>query len=120
MTAPPPAKVRRPNFTRGEMLCIIHDVKQRRAVILGKLDYSAGITNEKKDRAWDEIVSALNVISHVPRTRNEVRLKFKDMRAQCKAKIAKNVQHMEGTGKSLCREPSPTTVVCTVKLYMPL
>ena len=77
------------------MPCIIHEVKQRRAVILGKLDYSAGITNEKKDRAWGEIASALNVISHVPRTRNEVRLKFKDMRGQCKAKIAKNVPARE-------------------------
>ena len=80
-------------------------MKERQAVVLGTLNYIAGITNERKDRAWDQIASAVNVISHVPRTRSEVRLKFKDMRAQCKAKIAKNVRHMEGTGKSHCYEP---------------
>ena len=82
------------------MLCIIDEVKKRLAIITGKLDYSAGITHDKKERAWQEIATAVNVVSRVPRSAAEVRQKFKDMRAQSKAKYAKHVRHMEGTGKS--------------------
>ncbi|MPC59049.1 hypothetical protein E2C01_053064 [Portunus trituberculatus] len=38
----PPAGVRRPNFTRGEMLRMIHEVKPRLPVITDKLDHSTG------------------------------------------------------------------------------
>ena len=94
----PPAKVRRPNFTRAEMFCIIHEVKQRRALLLGNLNnYAAGITNERRERAWEAIVSTVNAISHITRTPEEIRSKFRDMRAQCKMKISKNVRYMEGT-----------------------
>ena len=100
MSSSPPAKVRRPNFTRGEVLCIIHEVKKRLPIISGKLDFKSGITHQRKDEAWQEITDAVNIISSVPRTMHEVRLKYKDMRTQCKSKYAKHVRHMGGTGKS--------------------
>lgn len=107
-----PAKVRRPNFTRGEMLCIINEVKQRLGVIAGKLDYKSGVTFERKERAWHEITEAVNAISSVKRTSLEVKLKYKDMRAQCKGKYSKYVLHMKGTGKSPSKlvdsHPNPT------------
>ena len=100
MSSSPPAKVRRPNFTCGEVLCIIHEVKKRLPIISGKLDFKSGITHQRKDEAWQEITDAVNIIFSVPRTMHEVRLKYKDMRTQCKSKYAKHVRHMGGTGKS--------------------
>ena len=76
----------------GEMLSIIHEVKERLA--------ATDITHQGKEEAWKEITDAVNAISIVPRTPNEVRRKYDDTRTQFKAKYAKYVRHMGGTGKS--------------------
>lgn len=96
----PPAKVRRPNYTHGEMLCIINEVKKRLDIIAGKLDNKSGVTSERKLKAWQDITEAVNAISSVTRTTTEIKLKYKDMRAQCKMKYSKYLLHQKGTSKS--------------------
>ena len=116
MTSSPPAKVRRPNFSRTEVTCILDQVKQRLPVIGGRLNFNAGITLESKMRAWKDITMAVNEVSQVPRTPKEIRSKYKDMRTQCKAKHAKRARHMEVTSKSHCREPPHPTALYSLVL----
>lgn len=92
------------------MLAVVEEVKKRKAVILGKLEYKAGVTSERKTQAWDEVAAVVNVVARVPRTPEELRRKFKDMRTQVKSKSAALVRHMEGTGKSSLSHTAFTVV----------
>lgn len=61
---------------------------------------------ERKGRTWQNITDAVNPIASIARTSTEIKLKYKDMRVQCKAKYAKYLPHLKGTGKSpSSREP---------------
>ena len=44
------------------MLGTINEVKGKLGLITGKLDYRAGITHEKIERAWQDIATAVNAL----------------------------------------------------------
>lgn len=92
--------MRRPRFSECELLTIVEEVEKRQAIITGKHDYSAGVTAEKKQLAWQQVCQAVSAVSRVQRTPEEVRKKFVDMKSALKSKAAQEVRHMEGTGKS--------------------
>ena len=97
MAGPPPSKTRRPNFSQLELTTLMDEVRKRESIILVKHD--SKVTQEKKTVAWNQITDAVNSVGRVPRTAEELRKKFKDLRAQTKSKAARHAQHMEGTGK---------------------
>lgn len=97
MASEPPKKFRRPRFTDTEALTLVEEVERRCPVIMGRLDNT--VTADKKNRAWEEVTAAVNEVSRVGRTLEELRRKFKDLRSHVKIKSAAELRHIAGTGK---------------------
>ena len=95
---PPRKLVRRPKFSDEEVLALVEEVRKRRGVVLGRHDYKTGVTAQKKQQAWQQICFAVNAVSRVLRSVEEVRRKFVDMKTHVKSKASAEVQHFEGTG----------------------
>lgn len=93
-----PKKTRRPRLSKAEVLALLEEVEKRRGIILGRLDDKAGITSQRKQLAWQQVCDAVNRVSHVPRTADEIRRKFADLKSRVKCKAGEEIQHLEGTG----------------------
>lgn len=101
MSSEPPAKKlsRRPRFTDAETLALVEEVERRFPVIMGRLD--SRVTADTKNRAWEEVTAIVNGCSRIKRTTDELRRKYRDLRAHVKGKAAKEHRHIEGTGKCI-------------------
>ena len=88
---------RRPRFTDAELGTLVKEVERRAEVITGKLD--PGLTCDQKNQAWGQVDDAVNAISHVPRSQQEVRRKYRYLRSRVKCKAAAEQHHTAaGTG----------------------
>lgn len=92
-----PVKRRRPNVSNEELIVLLRDLTERKTIIMGKLD-STRVTKEGKNNAWVAVTEAVNVVSPVRRTEDEVRKKFYD-RSLTKKKISDARQEMLRIGK---------------------
>ena len=88
-------KCRRPRFTDAELIALVEEVERRAEVITGKLD--PGLTCDQKNKAWGEVADAVNAISNVPRSQQEVRRRYRDLRSHVKCKAAAEQRHIAGS-----------------------
>ncbi|XP_050706796.1 nuclear apoptosis-inducing factor 1-like [Eriocheir sinensis] len=98
MSSPPRKIQRRPRFTEAEILALVEEVERREHVILGKHDMRAGVTESTKRYAWEEVCDCVNAVSHVERSVEELKRKFRDLKAQVKSKSAAEMKDMGATG----------------------
>ena len=64
---------------------------------MGKLDNHN--TAAMKNAAWEMVALEVNAVSRVRRTAEEVRRKYKDMKASVKSKASQEIREIDGTGK---------------------
>lgn len=100
MSSPPRKIQRRPRFTEAEILALVEEVERREQIILGKHDMKAGVTEATKRFAWEEVCHAVNAVSLFKRTVEELKRKFRDLKAQVKSKSSAEMKDMGATGLS--------------------
>ncbi len=89
---------RRPRFNEAELFALVEEVERREHIILGKHDMRAGVTEATKRCAREEVCDRVNAVSHVKRNVEELKRKFRDMKAQVKSKSAAEMKAMGATG----------------------
>lgn len=100
MSGEPPKKTRRPRFSDAELHTIIEEVTKRRNLLFSKHDLKTGVTDIKKQQAWEEVTIVVNAVGRVQRDTEEIKRKFRDMKSHVKHKSAEESKHIAGTGKS--------------------
>ena len=66
------------NFTKQELEVLVDSVYEHKAILTSK--FKSNITNEDKNRLWDQILvtNKVNSVSEVARTREAVKKKWQD------------------------------------------
>lgn len=77
---------RKPRFTEKEVDALIAKVHQNSEVLFSR--FSDTITNKKKKMAWGEVQTSVNATSVVPRSVDEVRKKWDDVKRLTKKRAA--------------------------------
>ena len=93
-----------PNFSDGELFAMVSMVSDNKILLLGKLDNVN--TARRKAMGWNLVYYAVNNVSVTRRSRQEVRKKFTEFRANVKKKAASERKHTSRTGNC-----------CYVKFY---
>ena len=70
---------RKANFTADELRCLLEGIGEERALVLCK--FSNSITAKSKKDAWGRILRAVNGCGNCVRTEDELKKKWKDMKA---------------------------------------
>lgn len=97
---------RKANFTAAECSLILDEAEKQIDLIRNK--FSSNITNQKKNKAWDEITGKVNSLGVCVRTSTEVKDKWRAMVSSAK-KMHNNLgkeRRMTGGGP---KPPSPTS-----------
>ena len=84
------------NFSNDELQVLLLEVQQRRKIIEEPL--SNKVTQKIKDSAWDSVLSSVNSVSAVKRSRCEIKKKFTDFKSVTKKKVAKMNKLRSQTG----------------------
>ena len=76
--------VRRANFSSDEIATITEFVKNNKDILFAKL--SPLVTKKKKDGLWAELARAVSAIGVSPRTVDDVKTRFKNLKMNAKCK----------------------------------
>ncbi|KAK3876629.1 hypothetical protein Pcinc_018602 [Petrolisthes cinctipes] len=93
----PPAKKRRAaNFSEEELMLLIEEVAERKAVLLGPL--TSVVTNKGKEFAWKTVAEAINSVGVVQRNVSDIKKKWFKVKSEVKCKAAKEKSERSKTG----------------------
>ena len=92
------SKRRRPNFSNEKLVALCFAVTDRQSVITGRLD--GQVTAKMKQRAWEEVATAVSLVGERRRQTSEVRKKLADFRTVVKKKAAEAKRHAKTTGRT--------------------
>ncbi|KAK3895906.1 hypothetical protein Pcinc_000406 [Petrolisthes cinctipes] len=111
----PPAKKRRAaNFSEEELMLLIEEVAERKAVLLGPL--TSVMTNKGKELAWKAVAEAINSVGVVQRNVSDIKKKWFKVKSEVKCKAAKEKSERSKTARpqpstsALYRQPTGTLV----------
>ncbi|KAK3889672.1 hypothetical protein Pcinc_006238 [Petrolisthes cinctipes] len=100
----PPAKKRRAaNFSEEELMLLIEEVAERKAVLLGPL--TSVVTNKGKELAWKAVAEAINSVGVVQRNVSDIKKKWFKVKSEVKCKAAKEKSERSKTGSGVA-EPT--------------
>lgn len=105
---------RRPRFSYEELDALADAVEQHKLVIFNRL--TDVITSRDKNRAWEEVTSAVNSVATVKRDVREIRRKWKDWQSVVKAKeqARKKLQSKTGGGNTIITLTPPEAKVIAI------
>ncbi|KAK3895148.1 hypothetical protein Pcinc_001114 [Petrolisthes cinctipes] len=93
----PPAKKRRAaNFSEEELMILIEEVAERKAVLLGPL--TSVVTNKGKELAWKAVAEVINSVGVVQRNVSDIKKKWFKVKSEVKCKAAKEKIERSKTG----------------------
>ncbi|KAK3890900.1 hypothetical protein Pcinc_005199 [Petrolisthes cinctipes] len=99
----PPAKKRRAaNFSEEELMLLIEEVAERKAVLLGPL--TSVVINKGKELAWKAVAEVINSVGVVQRNVSDIKKKWFKVKSEVKCKAAK-----EKIERSKTDRPQPST-----------
>lgn len=90
-------KTRRPNFEEDELVALAMAVKDRDDIISGRFQ-GAKISKTTKNKAWLEVVAAVNAVGGHGRTLDEIKTKHKNLRTSTKKVESENKKETLKTG----------------------
>ncbi|XP_050703180.1 uncharacterized protein LOC126988793 isoform X2 [Eriocheir sinensis] len=94
-SAKQPKRRRRPRFNKAELVALVEGVEKRQDIIMVKNDHKSGATSQKA-QAWQQVCDAVNCVSRLPRTVDEIRRKFIDLKNRVKSKACEEIRHTGG------------------------
>lgn len=95
--ATPPVKRRKANFKDEEIFILMREATKRIAVIHSRGEGPTTLNKQAKRAAWEAIANAVNAVSPIPRTADDMRKKFIDFKALVKKKVTSNKKELEKT-----------------------
>ncbi|XP_046547826.1 myb-related transcription factor, partner of profilin-like [Haliotis rubra] len=98
-------RLRKPNWTKDEVLLLTELVKTNARVLEGK--FGPGVTSAKRQEAWQVITATINSAGLHPRSKEEVEKKWKNIKSQSKQKYSEFSRLTRGTGGG---GPAPTPI----------
>lgn len=96
MTQTKKERERKKNFSDGEIEVILAEVQLRKSILFSSV--STGVTGTGKSKAWTEVTDAVNSVSSVIRTVQEVKRKWFDIKLDAKKRITTHKLHTTATG----------------------
>ena len=102
------------NFTKQELEVLVDSVYEHKTILTSK--FKSNITNEDKNRLWDQITNKVNSVSEVARTREAVKKKWQDFSSLTKGKEAKRRSAIRLTGGGVGPDELSTLEVKTVEI----
>ena len=80
-----PQRRRALRFTADELSTLVHEVKEREVAIYGTADQPPRLPAVR--RAWEEVTAAVVASSGIPRSVEQVKKRFSDLRLTGKRKV---------------------------------
>lgn len=89
-------KRRKANFSDREISVLIDKVEDNYKILSAK--FSDVITSQEKNKVWNDIAEAVNAVSTVQRTTDELKKKWEDLKTRTKKKASETKKEMGKTG----------------------
>ncbi|XP_034543279.1 uncharacterized protein LOC117815582 [Notolabrus celidotus] len=87
---------RKKNFSEAEIEIILGEVESRKHIVFSSV--SCGVNGTEKGKAWKEVTEAVNDVSAVVRTIQEVKRKWFDLKIEAKKRIKLSKDNSTATG----------------------
>ena len=90
---------RKPNFSTSERITLIEEYNARKDILQQK--FKTSLTNQKKQKAWAEVTTAVNSVSTVVRTVAEIKEKWLKLSSEAREQLRARKFPPTGSGKAV-------------------
>ncbi|KAL7383453.1 hypothetical protein ABVT39_011126 [Epinephelus coioides] len=89
-------RAKKRNFTDTEIEVLVGEVETNQKILFGTLN--AGVTNQRKNAAWEKVTTAVNSVRSEERSLLEVKKKWFDIKIRAKKRVTAHRHEISATG----------------------
>lgn len=89
-------RAKKRNFSETEIEVLVGEVEEKQQILFGTLN--AGVTQKKKNLAWESVTCAVNSVGSEERAVSEVKKKWFDIKLCAKKRVTAHRQELSHTG----------------------
>lgn len=90
-------RARKKNFTNTELEILVNEVESNQQILFSSFT-AGGITNKRKNAAWENVTNAVNSVGSEERTVPEIKKKWFDIKVLAKKRVTAHRREMSATG----------------------